>query len=490
MNFSNYQTTPAIPEASSMIETFRAIGYSIETAVADIIDNSISANAKNIWINFDWKGSETWLAIKDDGAGMNNDELINAMRPGSKHPLEERKDNDLGRFGLGLKTASFSQCRKLSVISKQLDEGISYWTWDLDFVNKTGKWELIKYLPNPEFENELNDLSSGTLVVWNDIDRLVKGNNINDSKARNSFLSSIEKIEKHISMVFHRFLESGTIKIIIQERIIKAWNPFMLDHAACQSFPVEPIFNGQIKIKGYVLPHRSKLGSIEYDQGKGPKNSWTAHQGFYIYRNNRLLVAGEWIGLFKRELHYDLCRIQIELPNSLDTEWQIDIKKSIARPPAIVKEQIISYSKVIRERAIEVYRHRGKILKRSLSKELFIPVWVERINNGKRSYEINRTHPFIAQILDGTINKELVSKALSYIEETIPVQLISLKESEQDILNFAPFEKNTSQITRDIQSIYISLISKGNSVLQAKRALYFIEPFDHYPEIIENIEKL
>ena len=101
MDYFKYPTTLAIPEAGSMIETFRAIGYNIETAVADIIDNSISANAKNVWINFDWKGSETWLAIKDDGAGMNNDELINAMRPGSKHPLEERKDNDLGRFGLG-----------------------------------------------------------------------------------------------------------------------------------------------------------------------------------------------------------------------------------------------------------------------------------------------------------------------------------------------------------------------------------------------------
>src|SRR5574343_493118 len=105
-NYSQYKIQQAEPEASSMIETFRAIGYSIETAVADIIDNAISADAKNIWINIDWKGSETWLAIKDDGIGMNNEELINAMRPGSKHPLEERKDNDLGRFGLGLKTAS------------------------------------------------------------------------------------------------------------------------------------------------------------------------------------------------------------------------------------------------------------------------------------------------------------------------------------------------------------------------------------------------
>lgn len=137
MDYSKYQTTSAIPEASSMIETFRAIGYNIETAVADIIDNSISANAKNIWINFDWKGADTWLSIKDDGSGMNNDELIQAMRPGSKNPLADRSSKDLGRFGLGLKTASFSQARQLTVLSKKQDYSCVYWTWDLDYVSQT-----------------------------------------------------------------------------------------------------------------------------------------------------------------------------------------------------------------------------------------------------------------------------------------------------------------------------------------------------------------
>jgi len=115
IDYSKLETAQAVPEASSMIETFRAIGYSIEAAVADIIDNSVSAEAKNVWVNFEWKGAETYLHIKDDGLGMNNDDLIQAMRPGSKNPLDNRNTKDLGRFGLGLKTASFSQCRKLTV---------------------------------------------------------------------------------------------------------------------------------------------------------------------------------------------------------------------------------------------------------------------------------------------------------------------------------------------------------------------------------------
>ena len=101
IDYSQYETTSAVPEAASMIETFRAIGYSIEAAVADIVDNSIPAQAKNIWINFEWKGADTWISIKDDGTGMNNNDLIQAMRPGSKNPLEDRNAKDLGRFGLG-----------------------------------------------------------------------------------------------------------------------------------------------------------------------------------------------------------------------------------------------------------------------------------------------------------------------------------------------------------------------------------------------------
>src|SRR5450759_755503 len=131
IDYSKFEKTPAIPEAGSMIETFRAIGYSIEAAVADIIDNSISAGAKNISVNFEWLGNNTWISVKDDGTGMTDVELIQSLRPGSKNPLADRGSKDLGRFGLGLKTASFSQCRKLTVLSKKQDFPISYWTWDL-----------------------------------------------------------------------------------------------------------------------------------------------------------------------------------------------------------------------------------------------------------------------------------------------------------------------------------------------------------------------
>ncbi len=212
-----------------MIETFRAIGYSIEAAVADIIDNSISAGAKNIWINFDWLGEGTWLSIKDDGSGMNNDELVQALRPGSKNPLEDRGSKDLGRFGLGLKTSSFSQCRRLSVISKREGFNHVYWTWDLDFVKHSQKWELLKYLPDQRLEETISELTSGTIVVWNDIDRLVSNLKIDDNKSLDKFLQIMEQVKKHLAMVFHRFIESGKVKIFFQERLVEPWNPYLIN---------------------------------------------------------------------------------------------------------------------------------------------------------------------------------------------------------------------------------------------------------------------
>ena len=139
MDFSVLGTASAIPRAAAMIETFRAIGYTLETAVADIVDNSISASAKNVWINRIWKGGNSVITIMDDGHGMTGDEIIQAMRPGAQNPLEKRAVTDLGRFGLGLKTASFSQCRTLTVMSKIQGQSPEFWTWSLDHVARSDR---------------------------------------------------------------------------------------------------------------------------------------------------------------------------------------------------------------------------------------------------------------------------------------------------------------------------------------------------------------
>lgn len=492
MDYSKCLKARAEPLASSMIETLRAIGYSPETAIADIIDNSISANANNIIIKSVWNGADTHISILDDGNGMNNDALIDALRPGSKNPLEERSESDLGRFGLGLKTASFSQTRKFTVFSKAKDYRPCYWTWDLDFVNKQQAWDLVKYAPDSEiWEAKLDTSSSGTCVLWWQLDRLIGlSTDIDNVKAKSKFLQTLDNIKKHISMVFHQYIDEG-LNIVFNERKVTSWDPFMIGTDSLQTKPESSLSQGNIKIKGFILPHRSKLSPEEYIYGKGPKDSWTAHQGFYVYRNKRLLVAGDWLGFFKKEVHYDLSRIKIELPNNMDKDWKIDIKKSIANPPIQFREQILAIAKEVRNQAVEVYRHKGKVIRRKLSKDEYYPLWEEKVRHGKRFYKINRKHPIVENLKNiDTGLTEKIEDLLQFVEETVPVPLISLQESESDKVHGKPFEsKNHDVIKRTMQIMYQNLISSGRTHSQSCTSILATEPFDSFAEYLELLKK-
>jgi len=487
-NSTDIKTIRATPVASSMIETFRAVGYSFETAVADIMDNSISANAKNIWFDYIWKGKNTVVCIRDDGYGMNHDELVQAMRPGSKHPLEERSLKDLGRFGLGLKTASFSQTRKFSLLSKRGDFKAVYWAWDLDHVNKTQEWELIKFIPDNKYLNDIEEMSSGTMVLWYELDRLLTNIKEDDEEALSKFMELMESLKKHLSMVFHRFIEQGKINIYFQNRRIKAWDPYLRKENGVQPMPEENLSNGLITLSGYVLPHKSKISEEIFKSASGPKG-WNAQQGFYIYRNERLLVAGDWLGMFKKEEHYKLARIMIDLPNTLDNDWQIDIKKSIARPPLKIRNQLKAYANDVRACAVQVYRHRGKIIQRKFSSSGFVPVWLEKIRHGKRFYKLNREHPVIKDFIDEIKNNEL-NNLFRFIEETIPIPLITIRESEASELQGLPFEGINHELLKEkIKECFENLLNKGLSVDSIIIKLLQIEPFDKYPEYIELLKE-
>jgi len=486
MNDTKIKTIQAEPDASSMIETFRAIGYSMETAVADVIDNSISAEAKNVWINYDWEGGDTIISIKDDGFGMNGEELIQAMRPGSKHPSDERSNNDLGRFGLGLKTASFSQTRKFTTISKRQGFNTIFWAWDLDHVNKTKSWELIQYVPSLKYVEEIDKQVSGTSVVWYCLDRNLKDIKKEDSDALGKFMELMESVKKHLEMVFHRFLEQGKINIWFQDRKIIAWDPFLRGENGMQSGALEYFNNGNVVVKGYVLPHKSKISKTVFNKAAGPKG-WNAQQGFYIYRNERLLVAGGWLGMFKKEEHYKLCRIMIDLPNTLDDKWQIDIKKSVARPPLKIYNQLKAYANSIRGQAVNVYRNRGKVLQRKYPSFKFVPVWLEKQRQGKRFYAINKEHPVISEIIKEP-SKKNINDLLKFIEETVPVPLITIKESENPESHGTPFEniKHEMLIEKMGETIRV-LMKNGKTKEEAAAIVLSVEPFDKYPQYVENI---
>lgn len=476
------------PDPGAMIEALRAFGYNLGTSIADIVDNAIWANATDIWIDFTWNGEHSTVSIKDNGRGMSASELMNAMRPGSKNPLEDRDLNDLGRFGLGLKTASFAQCRKLTVGSKIRGGDIRIRCWDLDYINQCHEWRLIDIDPSHanEIFSQLESQSCGTIVLWNNIDRIVKGFDLRNSTHENLFYEQIDLVKDHLSMVFHRFLErKSPIHISINNRPISPWDPFLKGHPSTQHLPEERIIvSGQrILIKPYVLPHRSKLDDRSYKKGGGP-GGWHLRQGFYIYRSGRLIVLGDWLGLgFRKEEFTKLARIQVDLPNSIDQEWNIDVKKSIARPPASSREEFKRIARLTIDKAIAIYKHRGKVARHGSSESFYFP-WETGIYNGEYFYRINRSYPLVKELTeDSGESGKKIRALLRIIEETVPTPLIVLKSSTNPDIHRKPFENSpTDELRSVMEAMWDALIRSGVPASEAGNRLLNTEPFSDYPE--------
>ena len=332
------------PYAPTLIESTRAIGYSLEAAVADIIDNSIAAGASKVDLFF-FPVDKEYVAILDNGRGMDDKEITTAMQYGSKNPMDERSKDDLGRFGLGLKTASLSQCRSLTVITKKEDALLAR-RWDIDYVSVTGKWTLLildeyEILQLPHIE-ELLKYDSGTLVVWQNLDRL-KAGEINFEQALGR---KIDVVRDHLALVYHRYLagEVGLKKIVIQINNVKIEpiDPFLSSKSVQAMDDEVLVVRGKhIEVRPYILPHISKMTSDEIKL-LGGKEGLRRHQGFYVYRNKRLLVWGTWFRMMRQGEMSKLARIRVDIPNDLDDLWTLDIKKSSAIPPAEVRNNLKS----------------------------------------------------------------------------------------------------------------------------------------------------
>lgn len=490
----------AEPRASAMIESLRAFGYNIQTAIADLIDNSITAQAKNIWLTFFWDGSGSFISIRDDGRGMTEDELVNAMRPGSQSPLKNRDQRDLGRFGLGLKTASFSQCRRLTVASRAEGSEATIRRWDLDYVQQTDQWRLLR-AASPGSESRLAEIEvmpAGTIVLWECLDRVVGTAEADDRRAHDHFLQIVETVEEHLAMVFHRFLKKrvstasqrNRLQIWINGNFIEPWDPFLSDGKATQTLPEEKFFirHKQLVVQPYVLPHHSKIDLETHARAAGI-GGWNAQQGFYVYRNERLLVPGDWLGLgFQKEEHCKLARIQVDLPNSLDDDWSIDVKKSIARPPASLKPELKRIARATRQRAVEIYRHRGKVIARDNADKYVFP-WNKKIRRSKIFYAINQEHPLVKEALSLPREYQPAIRALlKLIEETVPVQQIWIDTSTDSEKHSQPFEGvPTEEVLEVMNEIYRTLRKVGLTSEQACNRILTMEPFQHFETLVNRL---
>lgn len=477
-----YQNIP--PAAYSLMESTRSVGYSLKEAIADIIDNSISAEANNIWIEY-WPKDEPYLFILDDGIGLTSSELTKAMRYGSSNPTDERYKYDLGRFGLGLKTASLSQCKILTVVSKR-NNRLQARRWDLNYIEKNNEWTLLE-LEKDEIVglpgiDELNKLKQGTLVIWQELDRMLPNKVDLDS----SMAHEMDNVRDHLSMVFHRYLDGSAgnkIDIYLNNDQIDYFDPFY----KAQKIMDDEIFqidDKDVIVRSYLLPRLDKLKKNEIEK-LGGRESVQKDQGFYIYRNKRLLIKGTWFRIMPKKELSKYARIQVDLPNDMDEIWKIDIKKSTAVLPEALKKNLTNLTKRLGEQSKRTYTYRGKRETNSNIEH----IWNRYKNvEGGIYYEINKKHPIIQTLKSKVPELSFeIDNYLVQIERNLPYNQIILDvDNNNQIENFDEVE--ISEIQKNLEAL-LDLIENKQDKIGMIEALKFVEPFNNYPEILEKKRK-
>ena len=429
------------PRVDALISSLRSVGYSLNTAVADIIDNSISAHAKKIYLYVQQEANKLpFFVCIDDGDGMTADQLYEAMRLGSHSPDDQRSETDLGRFGLGLKTASFAMCKKFTLLSA-INGNVCAASWDIDEVKRQQAWKLKKkkkeeYIHLPLFEKMPE---TGTMLVWHQIDRLA-------SQQTSNFNKELIKLKNHLELTFHRYLAGdATVKIDIylNGRSLKAFDPFRVDSYATQSLDIEKIQIGEgeedcITITPYILPSRWKCSSEDDYKKYAGDGGYLANQGIYVYRNKRLISHGSWFRLAQIDNAYQLARVKIDIPNFVDNEWQVDFKKSTVKLPEKVKNRLKKIIGEITNRAAMTYRSCGSMVSSNnhTNKEDNKNFWKLYISDKEKFFRINR--------------------------ENYLIRLIGNNLSEQDSLIFEHLLRLIEEDLKQNQSLLLSNLSNNN----------------------------
>ena len=476
------------PIAPVLRESLRAIGYSTPAAIADLVDNCITAKASSVTIRFTG-GKSAFVAIVDDGEGMAEPDLVAAMRFGSRDPREIRSKGDLGRFGLGMKTASLSQCRRMTVVSLK-DKDLSIRAWDLDECQRRNMWWLEEPPPSDVISEVIDTLfeqGRGTAIVWEKLDRLYP---VDSTSPLRHLEVAMEGVADHLAMVFHRFLSgeiAGVFAINVNGQTLPVLDPFLGNHPRGQSLHSETfsVDGHKVTVTPYVLPFPSRMGSAEMEKVGGRESLKTAH-GFYIYRGGRLMVPGGWYRIVPSDELVRLARIKVDVPVELDHLWKVDVRKTMAEPPIALRPNLKRIVGAVTSRSKAVYKHRG------------IPVVSDRVSlwerlelrDGAVSWKINRSHPCIQVSLHGETALDL-EQIYQLLEDAIPVHDIYVHVS-----NDLPVECGEADRTEaDMEILAVKILKAFDtqpemrmSVLQR---LHLIEPFSRSPELAQRIaEKL
>lgn len=356
------------PSASRLTGSLRDIGYDFSSALADLVDNSISAGAQRVDIEIVFDGLASYVLIADDGVGMTDAQLLEALRFGTRRTYES---GNLGRYGLGLKTASISQCRRLTVATRrsQTYRRVSARTLSIDHIHAVDRWEVTGPSPDSEWLRayEWLDLGPGTVVLWDGLDRVLPQNRVDGGWARRRFEQLALKASEYLGMVFHRFLDGSRrgipMTITVNGDKVRPWNPFApaeRDRVELSPQRFEVVAGGvrsTVKLQRYVLPPRNLFSSIaEFERLSGPQK-WNRQQGLYIYRSDRLIQGGGWSGIRSVDEHTKLARASLDFGTELDPLFQINVSKMRILLPAELRTQLERPIHELCHQADSLYRH-------------------------------------------------------------------------------------------------------------------------------------
>jgi hypothetical protein len=463
------------PEPAALMATARSFGnYDLAAALADLIDNSIHAGAAHVHIDFVPDDNDVVVRIRDDGSGMDEHALIKAMRPASANPDTPRHADDLGRFGWGLKSASLSQARALTVAT-WTGAGFHAARWDIDDLQG---WSMDLF-SGDEAANLLAsppNSKTGTEVIWTRCDRLLDAALTATLDERLN--EKIAHARHQLSLVFHRYLAgeiAKSFKIFLQGIQLSPSDPFMSGHAATQTLGDERITvrDGlHISVTPYIIPHFSKLSVTERDI-LGGAEGMVRNQGFYVYRNKRLIIYGTWFRLVPHGELSQLMRVRVDLPNNLDAEWKITLDKSDAQLPVSLRRRLKDIIKNFSKKSSEVHRRRGaniNLADRS-------PIWTRNVHKGRIRYLINRDHPLIEELID---HSDLsANQALKIIESCVPIEQF-VKDAGSQSPDFVQSITDPEDYEAVVHACFLVYIRRHGSVPTIKQFLAYlkkIEPF-------------
>lgn len=361
-----------VPAAGRTVHSLRDIGYELPQAVADLVDNSIEAGATEIRIDLQFSGEKSWIRIADNGDGMDTETITESLRIGS---IRDYSEDDLGKFGFGLKTASISQCRRVVVASRIAPQRarLEARVFDLNHIETTNRWEVIILDPHerPEHLTEPLQDTTGTVVLWEDLDRVLTYKDPDGYWAKRKLLAEAENVAEHLGMVFHRFLSGKArrrqkIDIFVNDSIVEPWDPFCTDEPETETIAPEyyqvksDTQQGIVTLRPFVLPGQSEFSdSVAWNRASGPKK-WNNQQGLYIYRADRLIQWGGWSSMRVIDEHTKLARVALDFTPGLDSAFGVNISKAIVKLPADLRDDIQPTIKRVCSRADDRYRTSSK----------------------------------------------------------------------------------------------------------------------------------